>query len=168
MIIFNETEYLICESELGIELKEIPQQTRVQRLFFENGALQSECYYRDNQLHGPSRFFSEEGILLAETWFWLGRRQGIARMFYQSGAPYAILRFRNDRKIQKQEYFYENSQLKTIEEYLDGRLHGESVLYWPNGQCKRRCHFDHGKRCGVDQIWNEAGAVLHEEVYARS
>ncbi len=164
--VFNETKYSICEPDLGIDLHESVQEMSARRLLFESGALQSECFVREKKLHGPSRFFSEEGVLLSETWFWLGKKQGISRLFYRSGASYANLRFRDDCKMGRQEYFYENGQPKTIEEYLNGRLHGESVLYWPNGCLKRRCYFDRGLRCGLDQIWNEAGAVLHEESYA--
>ncbi len=80
-------------------------------------------------------------------------------LYYQSGKLYAIL------SEQKREYFYEDGTLKTSEEYADGRLHGESALYWPDGTLKRRCHFAKGERHGLDQIWDESGLLSDEGRY---
>lgn len=61
--------------------------------------------------------------------------------------------------------FYEDGTLRTLERHLNGRLHGEILLYWPNGQLKRKCHFDRGVRHGTDQIWNMEGKLVDEDLY---
>jgi antitoxin component YwqK of YwqJK toxin-antitoxin module len=163
---FNDRIFSIEEPALDLHLQDSAQGLEAQKLFFENGALRSECYYRDGRLHGPSRFFTDSGALLSETWFWNGERVGIARFFYSNGALYATLRFSRNRKCGRQEYFYENQTIKTVEEYLDGALHGESILYWPNGQMKRRSYFGYGRRIQADQFWDEKGRLLQLENHA--
>ena len=78
---------------------------------------------------------------------------------YPSGALYARI------QDEKHEYFYENGTPKTIEHYTEGRLHGEAILYWPNGALKRKCQFHQGKRFGLDQMWNDEGKLLDEQDY---
>ena len=36
---------------------------------------------------------------------------------------------------------------------------GEVLLYWPNGQLKRRLFFSAGKRHGLDEMWDRDGRV---------
>ena len=80
-------------------------------------------------------------------------------LFYKSGLPYCVEH--NGRR----EYFYENWQRKTVELYLDKRLHGEALLYWPNGQLKRSCSFERGVRHGLDRMWSEEGQLVDEGRY---
>ena len=63
------------------------------------------------------------------------------------------------------ESFYDDGTLRTVERYWEGRLHGEVVLYWPNGALKRKCAFLNGVREGLDQMWSETGQLLDEGSY---
>lgn len=80
-------------------------------------------------------------------------------LYYRSGALYA------DIKEEKREYFYEDGTLKTSEEYRDGKLHGEALLFWPGGTLKRKSHFEKGIRHGLDQMWNETTLLVDEGCY---
>ncbi len=80
---------------------------------------------------------------------------------YANGACYARL------GKEMREYFYEEGRPKTIEPYSEGVLHGEVLLYWPNGTLKRKCSFHHHLRHGLDQIWNEQGILVDEGTYER-
>lgn len=82
-------------------------------------------------------------------------------LFYQSQALYC--RVSED----KREYFYEDGTLKTLELYQNGKREGETILYWPNGRLKRKCHFVQGVRHGLDQMWNEEGILVDEGSYER-
>lgn len=72
---------------------------------------------------------------------------------YPSGALYARI------DAEKREYFYENGVLKTVIAYKEGEFDGEAILYWPNGQMKRKCCFERGKRIH-DQFWDCDGRSL--------
>ncbi|MGB7978766.1 MAG: hypothetical protein WCF19_06370 [Chlamydiales bacterium] len=80
-------------------------------------------------------------------------------LYYRSGALYST------QSETKREYFYEDGTLKTVENYVEGRLNGESLLYWPNGRMKRKCRFVRGVRDGLDQMWSEEGDLLDEGEY---
>ncbi|MBI5272353.1 MAG: hypothetical protein HY861_00020 [Chlamydiia bacterium] len=81
------------------------------------------------------------------------------RLFYASGALYAEL------TPELHSYFYENGTVKTVERYKEGRLDGEVLLYWPNGQRKRKSFFIRGVREGLDQMWNCNGQLVDEGSY---
>ncbi len=82
------------------------------------------------------------------------------RLYYPSGALYCA------SEETQREYFYEEGTLKTLERYQEGRLQGEVLLYWPNGQLKRRCTFEKGARHGLDQMWSAGEVLLDEGHYA--
>jgi len=44
-------------------------------------------------------------------------------------------------------------------------MQGESILYWPDGKMKRRCHFINGVRHGLDEMWSEEGVLLDQGCY---
>ena len=44
-------------------------------------------------------------------------------------------------------------------------MQGESILYWPNGKIKRKCHFVKGVRHGLDEMWSEEGLLVDEGRY---
>lgn len=76
-------------------------------------------------------------------------------LYYASGSLY----------YSKGKYFYEDGTLKTVERHLDGKLTGESSLYWPNGKIKRLCNFKEGIRVGLDQMFSDEGVLLDEGYY---
>jgi antitoxin component YwqK of YwqJK toxin-antitoxin module len=80
-------------------------------------------------------------------------------LYYKSGKIYC--------KIEKEEkhYFYEDGTVKTIERYKNSRLHGEILLYWPNGQLKRKVHFKKGLRHGTDEMYSKEGTLLDTDCY---
>ncbi|MBI3900696.1 MAG: hypothetical protein HY324_00935 [Chlamydiia bacterium] len=80
---------------------------------------------------------------------------------YPNGATYALI------AEDKRSFFYETGQIKTVEEYRNGKLHGEVFLFWPNGQLKRTSQFSDGYRNGEDRIWNEEGQLLDEGTYEK-
>jgi len=80
-------------------------------------------------------------------------------LYYKSGSLYCR------ETEEKKEYFYEDGTPKTIEPYLESKLHGEVLLYWPNGKIKRKCHFKNGARNGIDQMWNDSGILVDEGSY---
>ncbi len=80
-------------------------------------------------------------------------------LHYPSGQLYAAI------ADEKRTYYYEDGTLKTVEPYLNGKLHGKVLLYWKNGMLKRHILFQNGVRHGFDQMWNKAGKLLDEGRY---
>ncbi|MES2274217.1 MAG: hypothetical protein V4487_08505 [Chlamydiota bacterium] len=111
----------------------------------------------------PTQFYSPSGQILSERIF--QGNQVLLTQYYLSSALYSIQRFASNVKEGKQEYFYEAGTPKTIEIYEAGTLHGETLLYWPNGQIKRKCAFKRGVRHGWDQMWSSEGHLIDEGCY---
>ncbi len=153
----KDGRYLLLDEELGINFHGPFEGTAVQE-HYPSGKIQSESYYLENALHGPSKFFSEEGILLSKSWFLFGLQQGKIWHFYASGKLYSVERFKHGLREGLQEYFYEDGTPKTVMHYEKGELHGEVRLYFPNGQIKREILFSHGIKQEHDQIGNEVGS----------
>ncbi|HSX10180.1 MAG TPA: hypothetical protein VLF94_00470 [Chlamydiales bacterium] len=83
------------------------------------------------------------------------------QLVYPNGKVYCAVY--EDRR----EYSYEDGTPKTVERFRDGKLDGESLLYWPNGKLKRRCSFLNGVRHGLDQMWSEEGHLADEGRYEK-
>ena len=84
-----------------------------------------------------------------------------SKLFYPNGALYA------DIGEAARSYFYEDGTAKTFEPYFEGKLHGEAVLYWPNGKLKRKSQFQNGVRQGLDQMWSEEGKLVDKGSYEK-
>ncbi|RSK40546.1 toxin-antitoxin system YwqK family antitoxin [Mangrovimonas spongiae] len=64
-------------------------------------------------------------------------------------------------------YFHNNSnQVMTIENYNnDGKLEGESIVYYLNGQIAEKSHFKDGKLHGQSLWYDEDGTLIKEYNY---
>lgn len=106
-------------------------------LFYPDGNLKAESFYREGKLHGPSRFWNREGKLLAESFFIQGLQQGKGFFYYPSGKLYSLKRYKNGLWHGQQEYYYENGMLKTLMHYGHGQLLKEALLLLPDGSLDR-------------------------------
>ncbi|WP_316358626.1 toxin-antitoxin system YwqK family antitoxin [Candidatus Neptunichlamydia sp. REUL1] len=134
-------------------------------LYYPGGGIETECFYLNGELHGPSRFYSENEVCLSETWFYQDKKEGKSTRYYLSGKLSIIERYKKGILHGKQEYYYENGNLKSEMTYSRGILEGSVELYWPNGQKKREVIFQTGLREGVDRMWNQQGVLLDEGKY---
>ena len=77
----------LIDPELGLDYQEPfkPNADQKMNLYYPDGALKFEQFYRGGLLHGPSTFYHENGAVLAQAWFLDGQRQGKMR---------TLLRFR--------------------------------------------------------------------------
>jgi hypothetical protein len=81
-------------------------------LFYPNGKIKEESYYKKGKLHGPASVWSESGQLLARSWFLNGLREGRSVWWYPTGAIYSLQRFKRGIWHGRQEFFYPDGTLK--------------------------------------------------------
>lgn len=136
-------------------------------LYYPWGEIETECYYKHGNLHGPSRFYSETGTCLSETWYFENQKEGKAVRNFLSGKRCAVERYKDGVFHGKQEYYYENGSLKSEMVYNDGVLEGAVLLFWPNGQKKREVEFQTGLREGFDRMWSQTGTLIDEGKYQK-
>ena len=106
-------------------------------LYYPNGEIKEETYYKKGELHGPSRFWDNQGNLLAESWFVDGKQEGKSWWYYPSGKVYSLQRYLSNEWNGLQEFYYENGKVKTLMNYLRGNLSGVPVTLNPDGSKAR-------------------------------
>ncbi|MCH9633183.1 MAG: hypothetical protein S4CHLAM6_15360 [Chlamydiae bacterium] len=134
-------------------------------LYYLDGSIKSELYYKAGTLHGPSSFYSDKGKLISHSWYIDGKRHGKFKQFYLDGNPYSIQRYDMGMREGKQEYFYEDGNLKTLMTFKADLQTGTTKLYYPNRQLKREIEFENGKKMGRDRFWNKSGLLIEEAHY---
>lgn len=159
---FSEQEYIIVDSELGVDFRETFDDTKhkpplCKKEYYPNGAVKSEIYLRNELRHGPSSFYDPAGQLLAKGWFVENKQTGINRQYYATGQIYSEQKYRAGLLEGTQKYYYPQGVLKTVMSYKRGKLEGEVSLYYPSSQLKRRLNFKEGKRHGAEEMWYPNG-----------
>lgn len=91
-------------------------------LYYPDGKLKAQMYYKEDQLHGPSTFYSATGQILAESFFMDGKQEGVSNWYYPTGSLYACHHFKNGLLDGIQEYFLEDGSPKTILKYHQGQF----------------------------------------------
>lgn len=165
----NHPDMVVKEDDNGTVLRayfEVNGKLEGQYLiYYPDGSIETECYYSERILHGPSRFYSEDHILLSETWYYKGKKEGKTTRRYLSGALSVVERHKEGKLHGKQEYYYEDGTLKTVMHYFHGKLNGEVTLFWPSGLKKREVSFQRGFRQGIDRMWSSGGVLIDEGEY---
>lgn len=144
-----------------------PKDSHIQRLYYPEGELKAEQFYREAKLHGPSRYYGKDGQLLVDSWFSDGKLEGKKFTRYGNGALNSIQTFKQGLREDVQKYFYPAGNIKSLIPYSKGHLHGEVLLFHPSGILARRLNFENGKRNGIEQFWDERGVLILEAEYAQ-
>jgi antitoxin component YwqK of YwqJK toxin-antitoxin module/Tfp pilus assembly protein PilF len=101
------------------------------RYYFDNGKLDTEIDYKDGQRHGFYKRYAEDGSLMYQ-------------VRYENGLPMAYSYLDKNGKLVpeipfkqgngKLKAFYQNGNPSATMQYVDGVLHGDYTLYFPNGK----------------------------------
>lgn len=90
-------------------------------LYYPNGKIKAECFYKDGVLDGPAWFYNDFGDLLAQYDYDKGCPQGVAVEYFPSGKIARIQRYNNGALDGPQEYFNEEGELKSVINYTEGK-----------------------------------------------
>ncbi|MEI8365711.1 MAG: 6-hydroxymethylpterin diphosphokinase MptE-like protein [Parachlamydiaceae bacterium] len=106
-------------------------------LYYPNGKIKEEVFYRNGVLHGPSRFWDPKGLLLAESWFINGKQVGKSWWYYSSGKIYSLQRYQDGEWHGQQVFYHKNGRLKSLLNYALGKLVEDPILLRPDGSPDR-------------------------------
>lgn len=164
---FENGRLQIHEGSLDIDIDiSIPKEAvEKQTQQYENGQLQAESFYFENQLHGPSRFYSPSGQLLSESWYVKNSQEGKSIQYYASGALYSVRHFKNNLLHGPQIYYFENGLVSVSMNYEKGFHEGDVDTFADSGQQLRQLHYHKGKRHGIEKMWNPNGQLVVECSY---
>lgn len=72
----------------------------------------------------------------------------------------------NKKREGKWVYFHNGSdQIMMIENYVDGKLHGEKIIYYDKGGIAEKSSFKNGKLHGFNTFYTQQGHLLKEFTY---
>jgi len=111
------------------------------RRYYEDGSLDLEMNYRQNQPHGKSVWWYRNGQKWWETDYVNGQIHGRDIMWYVNG------------------------QIHCEVDYYQNQPHGKSINWHTNGQKRREVDYRKGKRYGKYVLWYESGTLDYEHYY---
>ena len=111
-------------------------------------------FYNDRGLKAVSRFQNDGTI--SYTFF-----------YHPNGKMMARGKFINEKKDSVWNYYRESDELLVSKEnYFDGKIHGESISYYPNGDVAEIINYDKGVKQGVWQKYFQDGDIQLEGNYS--
>ena len=75
-------------------------------LYYPGGGVETEYFYLNGKLQGPSCLYSENGTCLSETWFYQDKKEGKSIPYYLSGKLSTVERYKKGILHGKQEYYH--------------------------------------------------------------
>jgi antitoxin component YwqK of YwqJK toxin-antitoxin module len=117
-------------------LSEQKEQLEERKVWYRNGQLQSQKFYRDGKLEGEGKYWHKNGQLLERTFYCNGQREG------------------------ENKYWYENGQLNFQGFYRKGKLEGESKFWHGNGPLWSRQFYRDGKLVDIDFCFSKKYSFL--------
>jgi antitoxin component YwqK of YwqJK toxin-antitoxin module len=115
------------------------------RIFYENGKIQEESFYKDNQKSGPSRWYGKTGRMIALYNYVNGQFEGLQRTFYENDTTQAISNFSGNLLNGDFKEFYRNGVLKVSGKYLKGLKEGDWIEYDEAGKRVKMTRYKNGE-----------------------
>ncbi len=128
----------------------------ISKEYHKDGTYSEWDYENDELIEGKSYFKS--GKILQEYNFKKGKRDGTAIRYYETGEKETVWEFKNDILISGIAY-YSTGEKRTDFKYKDGIPEGISTEYYKNGKKKIEWNYKNGKLSGESIEYFENGNV---------
>lgn len=106
--------------------------------------------------------YDESGNISGRRFYIHGRSEGLAIITTSSSKT--TIRYKNGRKCGWQTNIVNGNLLKK-EHYYNGKLHGKSYHYYPNGSIGHEKTYHLGVRVGIERTFTSNGKVIHYNEY---
>ena len=109
------------------------------KLYYDNGQLWCQLFYKDGELHGERKEYYENGQLSRQYFYKNGLLHGEYKEYYENGQLWCQSFYKDGKLDGEYKWYYGNGQLRCQRFYKDGLPHGEYKEYYENGQlmCQR-------------------------------
>ena len=130
--------------------------------YYESGILQYSGFFRDNQPLGRMTRYYETGGKMADIGYSPDGNTSYAILYFQDGSRAAEGKFIHHDKDSTWKYYSDNSQTLAIEEnYLLGKRHGLSIVYYDNGQIAQKTMWRKDMKHGPwEQFYDDAAVRM--------
>lgn len=166
------------------------------KVFFSEGRTQHITYYKAGVPHGKIISYYENGELLAEGNYVEGKLEGDYARYYETGEREALFRYANGVLDGKAIEWYESGKERAnrlykegslhsersqpavliytedhshqeIQDFKDGKPHGNHVKYHTNGRKSYVAHYEEGLIHGKEQLFDAEGNSIGEGEYVQ-
>ena len=120
---------------------------------YPNGRTLYEADFVEGKPHGEMLRYHESGLVRARMIFEAGSQRSYTHLYYESGKPAAEGWFVDQSKDSIWTYYSEfDGSVRIRESYVNGKLHGLSLSYYPNGGTSEELEW---KQNVKDGAWNQ-------------
>ena len=157
--------------------------------YWEDGKLSGEYHYLNGQLHGEQKSYYTNGQLrdhqhyvngvesgLAQSYFDNGQLQtrvtygangmeGLYESFHNNGQPEQTVNMVAGKREGERLYWTKEGWLFTKEFYLNGKIHGEVLVYQAADVLQEIKHYQHDKLVGIQQRFDPQGRLAAQQLY---
>ena len=131
----------------------------------EDGNLQGELNFKNNELDGVQKYFDEKGNITDEKSFLNGKLDGKKTKYYSNGNISLIENYK-DGKLEGVSTSYAVNGGKECEvNFINGERNGKLICLYVNGNKKSESNYSNGKLNGPYLVYNEIGDITESYNY---
>lgn len=114
------------------------------KIYLENGALETEANYENNELSGEWKRYYENGTIEWLIYYENNERSGVYKHFYQNGNLKLIGENKNDKKEGEEKRYLPNEILEWKGDYNKDRLHNTWTKFDADGKKIEKIKYYYG------------------------
>ena len=160
--------------------------------FYANGQKRYEGQFKNDRCFGEFKYYDEQGRLKATNTFDRSGEKALNKTYAPNGTLIATGYYVNQKKGGEWRYYSENNgKLILVEENKNGKIHGNSTVYYetgtvmmerqfvedqleghakvyyPSGALKEEGDYHQGNKTGVWKAYNEDGDVISSDNFSK-
>lgn len=110
-------------------------------------------------------YFDEKGVLISKDDYKLGKKNGTCYVYLPDGKVSEIRNYKDDVLNGEFKDFFDGVNLRSKGTYVDGKMEGRVVYYYPNGTEVAAGYYRNGLKVGPWIYRTETGKVREKELY---
>lgn len=148
---------------------------------FKNGKCQGEFKYYDEQGHlkatntydrsgdkALNKTYAPNGTMIATGYYVNQKKDGEWRYFsHDNGVLILVEENRNGKVHGNSKVYYETGTLMMERQFVDDRMEGHAKIYYPSGALKEEGNYHNGEKTGIWKAYNEDGDEISSENFSR-
>lgn len=128
-----------------------------ERTWAESSQLRYKGQFKDDKPTGTFTFYSTGGKVESTVTHYAGSDASHAKHFHPDGKLMAEGRYVGEQKDSTWNYYDPEGRLRSTEHWKAGRMHGEQVAFFENGNPAERTSYTDGKRNGQHIVYFDDG-----------
>jgi antitoxin component YwqK of YwqJK toxin-antitoxin module len=117
----------------------------ITKLFYDNGKIQEESYYKANLKSGPSKWYNKDGKIIASYNYINGLFEGMQTSYYENDSLQSRSDYKNNLLNGDYKEYYRNGKLKESGRYLNGLKEGPWTEYDETGKVTKVTKYKEGQ-----------------------